>query len=220
MTVANPAPLAAFWSRLNIQSAEWSLGSATVSSRTEGGETITAERGARLWRGSVTLAPMAYRDADALRARLQLLSGADRSFLCYPMPNYAPSVDSDGALVAVNTPSIAAIGASRVEMSLAGLPVPYTLQGGDFLSFTYGTNPTRYALHQIIDDEVEIGGGGSTDLFEVRPAIRTGASVGAAVRIYRPMMRAQLIRDSVSYGTAQGLVVSGMGFSVIQTLRG
>ena len=220
MTVNNPTQLGGFWSRLKIQSMDWALLSATVSSRTESGETITAARGTRLWSGSVTLAPMYHRDAAAIKAPLQLLAGADRSFFCHP-PVWSPSVDPGGAIIAGYSPTIAGIAADRIQMRIANLPPLYRLRTGEYLSFAYGSNPTRYALHQIMgDDPIADAVTRQTGLFEVRPAIRPGATVGASVTLYKPVIRAQLIRDSISYGTAQGAVTTGISFSFIQTLRG
>lgn len=219
MAISNPAALNEFWAGLRIKSAEWSLLYSGYSSRTEGGETITAARGTRLWAASVALVPMYHRQAEAIRAKIALLAGADRSFLCYPVPVYSPSHDPDGAIVAGASPILSNIASDRIQMRISGLPGGYKLVAGEFVSFSYGSSPVRYALHQLIED-VTADGAGLTPQFEVRPAIRPGATVGAAVAVYRPIMRAQIVRDSISYGTSEGATVSGIGFSFIQTLRG
>lgn len=220
MPISNPAPFAAFWSRLPIQSIGWALGSASVSSRTEGGELITAERGVRLWRADVGLHSMLHREGEAILARLNVMAGADRSFFAYPRPIEGPEVDPAGAIIGGYSPAIGQIASDRIQLSLTGLAPGYILAVGDFLSFAYGSAPERYALHQIVDDGVVASGTGATGLFEVRPAIRPGAAVGAAVRLYRPMIRAQLVRDSIQPGVSSGLRRSGISFSIMQTLRG
>lgn len=221
MVMSNPTPLGAFWSRLPVQSINWDLGAASVSSRTEGGELITAERGVRLWRASVTLHSMLHRDAEAILARLSALVGADRSFLACPRPVESPAIDPDGVIIGGYSPTIAQIAADRIQISLANMPPHYQLHGGEFLALTYGADPVRYGLHQIVaDDPIADATTQVTPLFEVRPAIRPGAVVGAAVTLYRPPMRAQLVRDSISYGSSGRLRRAGISFDIIQTLRG
>ena len=218
--LSNPAPFAAFWSRLPVQSIGWYLRSASISSQTEGGETITAERGTRLWYAEVGLHSMLHREAGAILSRLNVMADADRSFLAYPRPVDAPEGDPDGAIIGGYAPEISQIASNRIEIGLSGLAPGYALAVGDFLSFTYGTAPERYALHQIVDDVVTANGSGVTGLFEVRPALRPGAAIGADVRLYRPAIRAKLVRGSIRHGTSTGMRRSGISFDIIQTLRG
>lgn len=221
MPLNNPTSVAGFWARLPIQAINWDLGAASISSRTEGGEMITAERGVRLWRASVTLHSMLHREAEAILARLSALTGADRSFLAYPRPVESPEVDPEGAIIGAYSPTLGAIAADRIQISLANMPPLYQLHGGEYLAFRYGSSPERYALHQIVaDDPIADATTRQTPLFEVRPAIRPAAAVGAAVTLYRPAMRAQLVRDSINTGTSARMRRSGISFDIIQTLRG
>ena len=221
MTLSDPTPVADFWARLPIQAINWGLGAASVSSRTEGGEIITAERGVRLWRASVTLHSMLHREAEAILARLSALTGAGRSFLAYPRPVDSPAVDPDGSIIGAYSPTIGAIAADRIRMRLSNMPPLYQLHGGEYLALTYGSSPSRYGLHQIVaGDPIADATTRQTPLFEVRPAIRPGATVGAGVTLHRPVMRAQLVRESVNTGTSARLRRSGISFDIIQTLRG
>ena len=88
------------------------------------------------------------------------------------------------------------------------------------LSFTYGSGPTRYALHRIVSDTVVANGSGVTPLFEVVPHIRPGAATSTAVELIRPYCKAIIIPGSVQAGTARKSKVRGLSFEIIQTLRG
>lgn len=215
--MSNPATLPEFWDSLPIRSASFSLGGAVVSSRTEGGDTITARRGTRLWSGSVALAPRSFRDAEALKARLTAIADAGQSFLCYPMPIYSTAHDPAGA---VTSATIYNIPASGVELRLGTLPTGYTVRGGEFLSFTYGSSPVRHALHQVVDGVWPAGVEGRPATFEVRPAVRSGAVANAPVRLFKPTMAAIIVPGSIGWGNSEGNVTSGISFSIIQTLRG
>ena len=217
MTIGNPASLAEFWETLKIRTATFSLGSAVVSSRTEAGDTITARRGTRLWGGSVSLAPSYFRQAEATRARLSAMADAGQSFFAYPLPVFATEYDPTGEL---DTATIYTLPASGVEMRLSSLGTGYTLRGGDYLSFAYGSNPTRYALHQVVSGTFVADAPGRTGTFEVRPAIRPGAQVMGQVRLYKPRMVAVIVPGSIQWGSSEGAATTGISFEIIQTLRG
>lgn len=197
-------PLAAdFFAGLPVSSCSLDLGEATqVSGRTAGGSVLTAGLGARLWQGTVNLTPMTARQAEAVRARLNVLREPGRTLLVTPYP-----VDRPAAGVTTGL-TIAAISTNSREMRLSG----GTLEPGDGLSFTYGTNPIRYAFHRVVANN---GG-----LLEVTPNIRPGAAVGAAVHVVQPWFKALIVPGSVNAGTAQpGDLIAGISFDIQQTLR-
>ena len=102
------------------------------------------------------------------------------------------------------------------RLSIQGLPTNYELTPGDFLSFTYGSSPTRYALHQVVS-AAQADGLGQTDLFEVTPLIRPGASTSAAVTLIKPYCKAVL--TDLSFGAGSFRVTTDLSFSFVQTLR-
>ena len=217
MTIGNPARLAEFWEPLPIASASFSLGAAVVSTRTEGGDTITAQRGARLWRASVSLWRRRHREGEAIKARLAAMADAGQSFFAYPLPVFTTEYDPTGTL---DTATIYTLPASGVEMRLSSLGTGYTLRGGDYLSFAYGANPPRYALHQVVSGTFVADAPGRTGTFEVRPAIRPGAKVMGQVRLYKPRMAAVIVPGSIQWGAAGRYWSDGISFEIIQTLRG
>lgn len=115
-------------------------------------------------------------------------------------------------------PKIRNISTDRRELRLQDLPPNYALSTGDYLSFTYGSDPTRYALHQVVFGNTADTRGRSTDWIEVTPAIRPGAAVGAAVTLYKPRMKA-IVTDVGSFGSARSGYNEGITFSFTQTLR-
>jgi len=131
------------------------------------------------------------------------------------VPASAPRHDPFGAALAGHTPTIHALAPGGRELRLAGLPPGYVLSVGDFLSFSYGSNPTRYALHQVATLSIA-DGAGITPLTEVMPPVRPGAATGTVVVLVRPFMKAVLIPGDP--GRAGVKFVDGLTLDFIQTL--
>jgi hypothetical protein len=216
MPLPDMLPVADFFAGLKIAEVEFDAPAVQQISRTAGGEILQADLGARLWRGRVTLAPAYHDDADEVRALLSYLSQAGRSFLVHPVPRIGPKSDPLGTVLGSNAPTIHTLTGTR-ELRVTGLPSAYVLSRGDYLSFTYSSNPTRYALHQIVTGGTA-SAGGLTPLMEVTPPIRPGAVTGAAVTLVRPVCKA-LFSAPAGYGTRRPRISDGLGFDFIQTLR-
>lgn len=101
------------------------------------------------------------------------------------------------------------------ELSLSGLPARYILSRGDLLSFVYAG---RHALHEVLDD-VSASATGVTGLFEVHPAVRTGAAPGQAVSLVYPHCKARMLPKEASSGTSENTITNSASFTWIQTLR-
>jgi hypothetical protein len=129
-----------------------------------------------------------------------------------------PAGDPDGAFLSSVSPTISSLNANNRELAIGHLPNGFGLKTGDMLSFSYSTNPVRYALHQIVAGSVA-GATGVTGQIEVTPNIRAGASTGAAVTLFRPSCKALLVPGSVVMGAAHDLFTEGLTFKFIQTLR-
>jgi len=214
-----PLPLADFFAGLEISTMPFDLSESLVSSQTGGGEIITADNGPRLWQGSVSVAPNYHVPMRQVEALAQTLRQGGRSFFVTDTTAGYPASDPDGTTLGAATPAIASLDADNKRLTIDGLPAGYVLTRGDMLSFTYGSSPTRYALHQIVTSSVTADGAGLTPLFEVVPFIRPGAAVNAAVTLIQPYCKAVLVPGSYSGGTRDPAVTSGFSFSFRQTLR-
>lgn len=114
--------------------------------------------------------------------------------------------------------TLTAVSTDRREVSFSGLPSGYVLSPGDMFAFTYGSNPTRYAMHRIVAGSTASGLGTTSDNpAEVVPPLRDGFTLGAAVTLVRPAFKAIISRPQ--YGTRQGVITSGASFDFVQTLR-
>lgn len=215
MALTFPLAVSAFFGGLRPRESTFHLPSNLSVSRTRGGAIRTAARGERLWTGRVTLRTEGRADAAATAALVAVLTEAGRSFFAHPVPAIAPRRDPLGAALAGYTPSIHAVPPGGRELRLAGLPPGYVLSIGDFLSFSYGSNPTRYALHQVATPSIA-DGAGITPLTEVMPPVRAGAATGSAVALVRPFMKAVLIPGDP--GRAGVKFVDGLTLDFIQTL--
>lgn len=215
MATSFPISSASFFNELRVARAYFDLPSAQLVTRSAGGDVMRAELGARLWRVQVDLSPARHRDAEKIRSMLHLLRQPNASLIIRPKPCYAPAYDPDGSIAASSTVVLYAVNANLRDIRLALLPAGYRMSPGDYLSFTYGTDPVRYAFHQVVTEGVA-GGGGVTPEFEVVPPIRPGYAIGATVRIVRPWMRAVLVDSST--GAAGVAVTDGMSLTLQQTL--
>lgn len=166
---------------------------------TRGGEIITTTRGARLWRGTATLAPGRIEDMRAAEARLRALIRG-------------------GALIEVADPSRRTltitgrtIHSAQPEPDVIRLSSAASLLVGDYLAFNY---LGRRALHQIVAT------GLGSNRVRVVPDVRPGLAAGAAVELAVPACRAVIVPESLSGSgwTGDG-VHRGLSFEWRQTLR-
>ena len=90
---------------------------------------------------------------------------------------------------------------------------------GDMLAFSYGTSPTRFALHRVASLSKSADVTGLTGWIEVTPNIRDGASITDPITLYRPACKAKLIPGTSNTGTTRRTITEGAAFQFIQTLR-
>jgi len=125
------------------------LGYDGSTTRTRGGQPLSARFGDRLWRMALTM-PSGYHAAHRRwQALLSLLEQPGASLLMPVRPYTGPALDPGGAALGASSPNLHTISADRREIRISGLPAGYTISAGDFLSFTYSSSPTRYALHHV-----------------------------------------------------------------------
>lgn len=216
MALTFPLPVADFFGGLKIAATEFDLPSAVQTSRTRGGAVVQATLGNRLWRGRASIVPRYHGEADAIRAKLSVLSEAGATFLACPAHRIGPQADPAGVTLGAATPTIHTLVAGNRELRIAGLPVGYVLTAGDYLSFTYASSPTRNAFHQLVSGGAA-DGAGLTPAMEVTPHIRPGAVTGAAVVLVRPHFKA-LMSGPVGFGAQAPRITSGISFDFVQTL--
>jgi hypothetical protein len=215
MAFAFPLSQAQFIDQLRVQSARFWLPESLTTESSEGGEIFTADRGARLWQAEFTLAQGHHHTVDEEEARLAMLAQAGRSFLAYDPRRTGPKADPEGAGLAGFTPKISTTTAR--EVTLSGLPAGYPISRGDYLGWTYGSNPVRYALHRAVTAPTSTSGGVAT--VEVTPNIRPGATAGTAVSLVRPVCKMILVPGSYAPGAAARVFTAGATFRAQQTLR-
>ena len=213
-----PLSLSQFFHLMPVSKIRLDLGESLEVNETVGGEVLVADLGTQLWSGQIDLGLMLHHEAAAVRPLINLLRRAGASFLVSDLTRPWPRLDPEGVLLGAAAPTLLAIGGSGREVSIAGLPAGYTLSRGDLLSWTYGSNPARYALHEVI------GGGtasglGQTPMMEVGPPVRPGSVTGAAVQLIYPRCKAFLTPGSSDTGTTSHTVTTDASFGWMQTLR-
>lgn len=211
-----PLSLGAFFDTLDLVTSRFYLGSGKVVTRTRGGDQLSAEIAARLWIGRVDLSDAYHKDADAVAARLELLEGANASFYASPPQRRFPIADPEGLFLGDSMPTIHSISASTQELRISNLPPNYFVSIGDMVSFAYGANPVRYALHRVVTSG-RADEDGVTPLLQVNPPIREGATVGTYVQLKNPFCK--VVVTSVDHPSASSLFSTGIGFDFAQTLR-
>lgn len=241
MTIGFPISIGAFFDLLPIVESDIRLAEAQQMTRLADGSMLRANIGAPLWQGSYRLAPMSHDDHARVAARIALLQRPGASFFALDPAKLWPRADYGALtlrrvprpanlrslnwtqirnLATVGTayaPTIRSISADLREIRLQNLPPDYNVALGDYISFTYGSNPTRYAFHQVVQGNRANGNGVSTDWIEVTPALRPGATVGTTVNLYEPRFKAVL--TSVNTGTSRTGFSQGIQIDFTQTLR-
>lgn len=215
MAVSFPLTLAQFSARLRVTGLSLHCPTPKSQSRTAGGEIIQARLGASLWQGECQLSFARQMTTSGVRSLVDLLLDPAASFLFSPGDYYGPALDPGGTLLGSANVTVSGVAANNRDITLAGLPNGYKLSGDDLLSFTYGTNPVRYAFHRVV---FTTGGASSGRVTaEVWPRVRPGWVAGAAVELKKPVFKA--VMEDRDAGSSARVFHSGMSFNYIQTFR-
>jgi hypothetical protein len=91
---------------------------------------------------------------------------------------------------------IASLGGDNKSLSLANLPVGFTLNVGDMLQIQHGTDPVRYDLHRV-QEGAAADASGITPAFEVRPHLWPGVAVDNVVSVKAPWCLMQIVPDTI-----------------------
>ena len=218
MALTFPVSTAEFFDTLEVSQITFDCPEQMQVARTGGGEILPANIGPRLWTGEVSLWDQGHSAVAPVLAMISALREPGASFLAYDLTAPAPQSDPDGVALATVTPLILALPSDARMLSLKGLPSGFVLTAGDYLGFSYGTNPVRRALHRVVSGVVA-SGTGQTAAFEVTPPRRPGAAINTAVSLVKASCKARIVPGSVAPGTKGQIFTSGITFKFMQTLR-
>lgn len=219
MAYAFPLTTAQFMSILPIREMVFDIPEALETSETGGGEILTADLGTRLWQGEVILDDMQRNEAAEVLAMLSVLRQAGASFTLYDVGRPFPRYDPTGSILGASTPTLHQVNANMRDIRLTGLPSGYRVNRHDYLAFSYGTNPTRHALHRAVSLQQANAAGTFGGWLEVAPAVRPGFEIGASVSLIRPTCKAVIVPGSVNPGRRRATMTVGASFKFMQTLR-
>lgn len=218
-----PLSIEAFADKLRIQSVKWHLQRYDELSGLGSGQIIAAQLSPPKWMADVSMAASVSTDIDhalGIQALVESLDGSLRAFYLYAPQSAFPQADPTGSILGSSSPTLHTIGADNRSIRIGGLPSGYTITAGDMLAFDYGSNPTRRALHRVV--ETATASGGVTPLFEIAPPLRAGASTGAAIHLRKPAAKMVMVPGSFDPGTSEGAsrisITTGMSFQAMQTL--
>lgn len=216
MVMTFPLPLADFWDRLLIApGSQWVLSDNISSSRTDGGKTLRASRGVRLWSPIIRLGLMPNRAAQSLKMRLEKMSRDDATFLAYDKLASFPAADPEGLIRSGGIVTVTGVPASPLEIRIGGLPAHYVLTAGDMIGVLTGTGAR--SLFGVVDDIVTANGTGDTGVFNIEPARLAGVSSGDVVTVIKPTAVFQLVPGSYDRGTPGVVNTTGVSFSMIES---
>lgn len=181
-------------------------------SRQANGITLAKSFGSALWAGEWTTGLMPHDEALDYEALLNSLDGAIHAFYAHDLRRPYPRAHADGDFT--DSGKIATVSSDGKSLSLKDLPAGLVLSRGDYLAFDYGSGSR--ALHQVMA-KVTAGPGGATGSIELRPHLRPGAQVDAAVTLKKPSAKFILLPGSIDQ-RLQGGLMTVLSFSAIQSL--
>lgn len=219
MAYAFPLSAAQFISRLPVQDITFELSEAMEVSETGGGEILTADLGTRLWKGRISLGDMTPDEAAEVLPLIDVLRRPGASFMCHDISRPGPRGDPQGTALGAATPQLLQVDANNRDIRLTGMPAGYRLSPYDYLAFSYGTNPVRYALHRAASMRQANGAGAFGSGLEVIPNIRPGFAALAPVTLLRASCKAIIVPGSYQPGRRKATMTTGVSFDFIQTLR-
>lgn len=181
-------------------------------SRQANGRTIGKDFGSAIWLATYTTKPLFNDDAVAYEAALDSLDGVVQTFEASDLRRPYPRAYPAGA--GCNNGVLASVNANNKALALSGLAAGQVVSAGDYLSFVYGSSR---ALHRVVET-VTANGSGATAQFEVRPHVRAGFSVSAAVTLKSPRGVFMLLPGSVT-PKASGGQHTVITFQTVQALE-
>lgn len=215
MALSFPLATSALADVLGISAVKWRLQDHREASGLGSGQIIQVDLAPQLWTGEAELYERYHSDMRAIEAKLNALVRSMGTFYLYDPRLRYPSTDPTGTLLAAYTNiQIAAFDAK--SMSLKNCRPNFTIPAGSYLSFDYGSSPTRRAFHELAETATT-NGSGTSSTFEVSPFIRPGAAVGQVVTLLKPAMRCLIVPGSLQAQSVRAMT-STVSFSVVQKI--
>lgn len=205
-----------FFEGLPIQSFKSDLGEAMEFNQDASGQIVSADLGPRLWRNDIIVRTGEYATIEQIKARLNMLRYPGRSLFVHSMPFLGPQADPDGSILGANTITLTDVETNNRVIELSGFDEGYTLTVGDFMTFLYGSNPIRYAMHQFAETvSADVDG---KIVIEVGSFIRPGYVLDSEVILVKPFYKAVVVPGSTDVGAMGQQMGEGVRFTVMQTL--
>ena len=221
MPLTFPLSAAEWMDKLAVDDVVFDLDEAMEISETAGGEVMSKRLSPSLWRGRVDLTGLRYDCGAERAAMLAVLRQPGASFLVYNRRKQFPAYDPDGSRLGSAIPIINTVYAQTIRLD--GFPPLYRLTAGDYIGWQYGTDPVRYALHQVTVTATANGAGSSNpgriNALDIYPFARTGAVPGIPVTVIRPVCKAIILPGEAGEATWGRVAVAPRSFAWQQTLR-
>lgn len=218
MALTFPLAISSFWddSRVLIRGGSLALSDVRRHHMTAGGAILDSSRGFRMWAGSAELTMLSHESAIGVDTILAMLTEGGASFLLYDKRKSKLAADPNGLQSGI---TMTAVGANKVDITLSGFSAGFQLYAGDSLSFTYGSNPLRYAYHRVVQAPNAADGFGVATSVQVTPPIRDGYTLPASVTVNKARLKAKIVPGSLvmSHGRP-GRLSDGAKFDFVQTL--
>lgn len=145
------------------------------------------------WFGDFLTEPLSHNRAAEFQAIIESLDGVVGRFEACDLRKPYPAAYPDG--VFADTAKINSV-INPVTMTLKNLAAGFILTRGDHLAFNYVIGPDTFRAFHRVMETVVANGAGITPAFEVRPQIRFGWALDAAVKLKRAMGVFRLVPDS------------------------
>lgn len=212
------AALADFFDKLKI--ADYSLYPAEnlIHSQTGAGQIITAEMGPRLWRGSITLAPMSHADAFAQGSLVQEMMNPGAKFAMTEKKRQHPQADPGSVIGAGSGWQLVSTSNSNGYTFGDSGRGGYKITAGDRFSYTTGT-PAYGLSYHYNEFRRDFTLGNATTLPVL---IRQYGALGGpqTVILKRPFLVAMIIPGSLTPFRFTPSHAEGMSFDFIQSIKG
>ncbi|MCJ8138437.1 hypothetical protein [Falsirhodobacter halotolerans] len=186
-----------FWDRLRVRSLDLFPPALKVTSRTAGGQVISARRfGEDLWRASVMLAPHHYGSGRERRTLLALAQQPGMQVLI-----------NDPTYVGPNRTGVTlqAVASDNRTLTVAGLAQGSALRPGDYLSI-------NQALYSVVTAGPANAQGRAT--IAIIPHLRFGTPAGATVELRQPEMLA--VVENIQPATFEAAIAGAASFTIQQ----
>lgn len=160
-------------------------------SRQANGVTLIKDFGTSLWTLAASSVPLFHADALDFEAMLSSMDNGIGTFHGFDARRPYPRSKPDG--IFSDTSEISTVGGNGKSLALSGLPAGMVLSRGDHLAFNVAG---WRSLHQVMET-VTASGPGVSPLFEVRPHLFPGTTVGLDVTLKQPATVMMLVPGSV-----------------------